>query len=108
MKLIKLSEEINKLCISEDKENLQLAKNLVNVLGEFERNYIYKKINRNFDDLPVPTVKQLYKLAETDEHVLLVEDILLSYIEYFMPTNNIEISIKINLKKKENANSIKP
>ena len=107
MKLIKLSEEINKLCISGDKENLQLAKNLVSVLGEFERNYIYKKINRNFDTLPIPTVKELYELAETDEHILLVENILLTYIEYFMSTDDMEISIKINLKKKDNANSIK-
>lgn len=107
MELIKLSEEINKLCISGDKENLQLAKNLVSVLGHFEKNYIYKKINRNFDNLPIPTVKQLYELAKTDEHVLLVENILLSYIEYFMSTDDMEISIKINLKKKDNANSVK-
>ena len=108
MKIIKLSEEINKLRISGNQENLQLAKNLVSVCREFERNYIYKKINRNFDNLPVPTVKQLYELAETDQDILLVENILLSYIEYFIPTNDIEVSIKINLKKKENANSIKP
>lgn len=107
MELIKLSEEINKLCISGDKENLQLAKNLVSVCGEFEKNYIYKKINRTFENKRVPTIKELYELAKTDEHVLLVENILLSYIQYFISTDDMEINIKINLKKKDNANSVK-
>jgi len=102
-----------KLIMSSNKEDLQLAMNIINQSDPFTAYYCYKHLNQKYiprnmlNNVTHPwkrlTTAELHKLATTEEQLQIVKDLYLQSFLSIHEVNSEQVKINLELKLYEQS-----